>query len=778
MPKDFAKPTPTEIDPDDRENNPSANPSLDQLMGARLHRRHLLKGGVGAIASAALGSMGLAACGGDDDALAATETTLGFAAVAKDLADQVVVAAGYTATVIYATGDSIDPAVTDYRNDGSDGNFARRAGDHHDGMHYFGLAADGVSRDPTAIDRALLCLNHENIAGTVQYLHAAGQTNASAGARPEAEAIKEIEAHGVSVIELGRTGGKLALKKTSMFNRRITAATPMDLSGPVRGSTLVRTRYSPAGLQTRGTVNNCASGYTPWGTYLTCEENWAGYFRRAAGDDALRSAKEVTAFRRVGLSQGASGNNRWTSVVPADPASTEFSRWDASRSGASADGSDDFRNVANTFGWAVEIDPFDPLATPRKRTALGRFAHEGAWPSRPVAGKPLAFYMGDDSRGEYVYKFVSAANWSAADANGGLSAGNKYLDSGMLYAAKFNADGSGTWVKLDLSNAAVAAYAAYAFADLADVLVNARIAADAAGATKMDRPEWTAVNPANGEVYITMTENPDRGNVGSSSNNLPNPPLDAANPRYWLDRKTQTSGTVLTQKGNVNGHIVRLRENGDDPAAASFAWDIFLFGAQAHADAGIDDVNYQKNVNLSGLSDFNDLSKPDGCWFSPTTGILWIETDDNTYTDVTNCMLLAAVPGTMGDGAAVTIDNLANGSPDASVTTTASVTTRMGAKLGDTKFRRFLTAPKGAEVTGLAESPDGKALFVNIQHPGENTGNATLAAGTAFPAGPFESNWPGNGRGIAAAHGPGGASARPRSATLMITRNDGGVIGV
>ena len=781
-------PTPDAIDPDDHENNPSANASLHELMAARLHRRHLLKGGVGAIATAALGATSLTACGGsnDDDVVVpapapapAPAKTLAFTAIGKDLADQLIVPAGYTATVIFATGDSIDPAVSDYANDGSDSNFARRSGDHHDGMHWFGLGADGFSRDGAAVDRALLCVNHENVAGTVQYLHPLGPTNTAApAARPQAEAIKEIEAHGVSVIELGRTAGKLGVRKNSSFNRRITGSTPMELSGPLRGHALAKTRYSPAALTTRGTINNCASGYTPWGTYLTCEENWAGYFRRAAGDDALRAAKEVTAFRRVGLNQGNNGNNRWTSVVPADPASTEFSRWDASRSGVSADGSDDFRNAPNTFGWVVEIDPYDPLSTPRKRTALGRFAHEGAWPSRPTAGRPLAFYMGDDSRGEYVYKFVSAASWSAADTNGGLAAGNKYLDAGTLYAAKFNADGSGTWVKLDLSNAAVAAYATYAFADLADVVTNARIAADAAGATKMDRPEWTAVNPANGEVYITMTENPDRGNVGSSGNNNPNPPLDAANPRYWLDRKTQTNASVATQKGNVNGHIVRLRETGDDAAAATFAWDIFLFGAQARADAGIDDVNYQKNVNLSGLTDFNDHSKPDGCWFSPASGILWIQTDDNTFTDITNSMLLAALPGTLGDGATVTVDNLANGSPDATVLTTASVITRMGKKLGDANFKRFLTAPKGAEVTGLAESPDGKALFINIQHPGENTGNAVNAAGTAFPAGPFESNWPGNGRGLAAAYGAGGVTARPRSATVMITKNDGGVIGL
>jgi secreted PhoX family phosphatase len=776
------------LDPDDLDNNPSHNASLQEVMAARLHRRHVLKGGVGAMAAAGLSLGGLTACGGGDGGglaaaapspapAPAVDKTLGFTAVSKDLADQLTIAPGYTATVIYATGDSISTSVTDYKNDGTDDTFSKRAGDHHDAVHYFGLSADGSSRDDKSNDRALLVMNHENIAGTVQFMHANGQTNASSGARPEAEAVKEIEAHGVSVIEIRKSGGKFALNKASGFNRRITASTPADLSGPVRGTAYVKTKYSPSGLITRGTINNCASGYTPWGTYLTCEENWAGYFKRAAGDDALRTAKENTAFARVGMSvtssSGRAGNNRWTSVVPADPASTEFSRWDASKTGASSDGSDDFRNAANTFGWVVEIDPYDPLSTPRKRTALGRFAHEGAWPSNPVAGKPLAFYMGDDSRGEYIYKFVSATPWNPADANGGLAAGNKYLDNGTLYAAKFNADGTGTWVKLDLSNSAVSGYAGYAFADLADVLINARIAADAAGATKMDRPEWTAVNPANGEVYITCTENPDRGNTGSSSNNNPNPALDAANPRYWLDNKgvTAQNATAQVQKGNVNGHIMRLRESGDDASATSFGWDIFLFGAQARADAGLDDANYQKNVNLSGLSDFNDLSKPDGCWFSRASGVLWIETDDNAYYDVTNCMLLAAIPGTVGDGAKLDVVNKANGSPNAAVTSDVTVSTRMGKKLGDTKFKRFLTAPKGSEVTGLAESPDGKVLFINIQHPGENTTTAQYAAGT------FESNWPGNGKGVAA-YGPGGAGARPRSATVMITKNDGGIIGL
>ena len=783
------------IDPDDLENNTSGNPSLHDVLAARLHRRYVLKGGVSAMTMAGLGTLGLGACGGGSDDTPApvaaapvqpTGVVLGFQAVNKAKLDRVTVPAGYTATVIYATGDSIDPAVNDYLNNGTQDNFARRSGDHHDGMHFFGLSATGTP-STTANDRALLVMNHENIAGTVQFMHAAGQTNAATGARPEAEATKEIDAHGVSIIELGKTAGKFGYVKSSTFNRRVTAATEMDLAGPARASGYTKTVFSPTGVKTRGTINNCANGYTPWGTYLTCEENWAGYFTRGA-DTAARTQKENSALLRNGIVPGRTGNNRWSTVVPADNTSTAFSRWDITATAAlPADGTGDFRNAQNTFGYVVEIDPYSAASTPVKRTAMGRRANEGSWPSLAVVGRPMAFYIGCDSRGEYVYKFVSKKLWVAADANRSdrLAVGAEYLDEGTIYAARFNANGTGTWVKLDLTNPDVAAGvpvstqnpAGYTFADRADICVNTRLAADAAKATRMDRPEWTSVNPKTGEIYITMTENPDRGNTtATSNNNFLNPDVDAANPRYWLDSKgvsSQNATAVAAQRGNVNGHIMRLREDGDNAAAEGFKWDIFLFGAQAKADATLDDVNYQANVNLSGLSDLNDLSKPDGCWFSRASGILWIETDDNTYTDVTNCMLLAAVPGTTGDGGTINVVNKVNGSPNTTVTADKTVQTYIGKKMTDVTFKRFLTCPTGAEVTGLAESPDGKALFVNIQHPGENTSAANFALGV------YESNWPGTTvGGLAAPYGAGGASARPRSATLMITKDDGGIIGL
>lgn len=785
------------MDPDDRENNTSGNPHMNDVLALRMHRRYVLKGGVGAMTMAGLGTLGLSACGGGSDVALAVPVpkaaSLGFAAVSKATSDRVTVPAGYTATVIYATGDSISNSVSDYKNDGTDGNFAQRAGDHHDGMHFFGLSASGTPSNTTN-DRALLVLNHENISGTVQFMHANGQTNATGTQpRPESEVIKEIEAHGVSIVEIAKTNGTFAVVKSSAFNRRITASTVMDLTGPVRGTDFVKTVFSPAGLQTRGTVNNCGNGYTPWGTYLAAEENWAGYFIRGADAD-VRTQKDNSALLRNGIrppvapATTASGfaHQRWSSVVPAATGSTEFSRWDITADATKpANGTGDFRNAANTFGFIVEIDPYNPASIPAKRTALGRRANEGAWPSLAIVGRPLAFYMGCDSRGEYIYKFVSKKLWVAADANttDRLTTGASYMDEGTIYAARFNADGTGTWLKCDLSNPLVAAGvpistrnpAGYTFDNLADICVNTRLAAGAAGATRMDRPEWTAVNPKTGEIYVTCTENPDRGNVGTTSNNIPMTDVDPANPRYWTDSKgvtSQNAVAIANQRGNVNGHIMRLRETGDNAAAETFSWDIFLFGAQAVADPGFDNVNWQANVNLSDLSPMNDLSKPDGCWFSRASGILWIQTDDNTFTDQSNAMMLAAIPGTTGDGGPRTVVNLPSGSPDRTVTNNKSVLTHAGKPMNDTIFRRFLTAPTGAEVTGVAESPDGKALFVNIQHPGENTTTA------GFTARVFESNWPANGSGIAAAYGPGGASGRPRSATGMITKNDGGVIGL
>lgn len=710
--------------------NDSNNPTFDSVLQARLSRRTLLKGSFGLAASTFIGTQ-LAGCANAGDIEEPKVLKLNFSPVAKSLADALVVPAGYTASVLYRLGDPISANVSDYRNDGTDtaASHALRAGDHHDGMHYFGMGSNGAY-NPQASDRGLLVMNHEAI--TPAYLHPNGATTVGGVRTVAEEVIKELNIHGVSVIEITKSGSTVTYNKASTYNRRITTFTEMTLSGPAARTPGMITAFSTDGSKTRGTVNNCANGYTPWGTYLTCEENWAGYFRRiAATDNPSRTAKEVASFNRYGVA--GTGRELWATPVAADPSDTTFKRWDTSKTGVSADGSDDFRNVANTYGWVVEIDPFNPTSTPKKRTALGRLGHEGAWLGPVVVGKPLVWYMGDDSRGEYIYKFVSTANWDAADATRGLAAGDKYLDDGKLFVAKYGADGTGTWVELRFGvNGVTAANAAYAFADQADVLINARLAADAVGATKMDRPEWAAVNPANGEIYVTLTNNSSAVRTLAAT--------DGPNPRFYNDPKG-AAGTA--QRGNPNGHIIRMAENGGDVTSLGFRWDIFLFGARSTADAA--------NVNVSGLTANNDFSSPDGCWFA-RSGLLWIETDDGAYTDVTNCMLLAAVPGKVGDGAKKTITNTDGAA-------TKAVDTYVGATLGETNLRRFLVGPKECEITGLAETPDGKALFVNIQHPGEET-----APNFANPAS-FGSHW------------PDGGNARPRSATIVITRNDGGEIG-
>ena len=667
-----------------------------------------------------------------DTTITVSPAQIGFNAIAKNLLDVVTVPAGYTVTVLYRLGDPINASTAAFRNDGTDNDYGARCGDHGDALYYYGLNAAGTARDDTNNSRGLLVMNHENI--NQQYLHPTGPTSVG-GARPENEAIREIECHGLSVIEVTRSAaGAWSYTIGSSFNRRITPQTPMTFRGPAAGNMQLRTVFSPTGMNGRGTINNCANGYTPWATNLTCEENWAGYFRRPpATDNPLRTAREVTALTRNGVTSNT-GNYGWSTVVPAVSTSTIYRRWNAQVTGATA--TDDYRNEPNQFGWVVEIDPYDPTSTPRKRTALGRFNHEGAWPSNFVAGRRPAWYMGDDAQNEYLYKFVSATPWAPADAQSAdrLAIGDRYLDSGTLYVAIFQPDGTGTWAALTFGNGPLtAANATYSFADQADVLINARLAADALGATRMDRPEWTAVNPVTGEMYLTLTNNASR--TPATTN--------AANPRAYVDPPS-------TAVGNRNGHILRLREIGDNSESVGFTWDIYLFAAGS-------DLN-PTNINLSGLDATNDFSSPDGLWFgrpSNASGqinpFLWIQTDDNAFRDVTNNQMLLAIPGTVNDGGTRTITN-SGGSTQA---------TLVGRAPG-TQLRRFLVGPIDCEITGIDSTPDGRTLFVNIQHPGEN---GTTAAPT--------SGWP-----ATQATGTATAGTRPRSATIVITKNDGGIVGL
>jgi uncharacterized protein len=722
------------------DSNTSANADFESVLNARLSRRNMLRGSVGAAGAALLGSAGLAGlagCATSGQGTMAANTplsTLGFTPVAKSIADMVSVPAGYKAEVFYALGDPILAGASAFKNDGTDTDFDKRAGDHHDGMEWFSLDANGKA-STTHSARGLIAMNHEATTDeklSSFFIHADGGT--STLPRKASEVDKELMIHGLSVIEVAAEGGKWSYKTASNFNRRVTTMSEAVIHGPARGSEHLITKYSTDGTKVRGTLNNCGTGKTPWGTYASGEENWFGYFTRDAKDDAKRGAKDkaVAALNRYGRRAGAASRHGWESAGSSD----QYVRWNNSAIGASA--KEDYRNEMNTFGYIVELDPYKPTQALRKRTALGRMGHENVTFSKPVVGQPIVGYMGDDSRGEYIYKYVSTALWVAsdADADDKLAVGDKYLDKGTLFVAKFKSDGSGEWLELSMKNPIVAFNPDFEFKSDADIAIFTRLAADAVGATKMDRPEWAGVNPRNGEVYITLTNNANRTLDGEFG-------VDAANPRVYKDMK----GTK-ENSGNVNGHIVRLAQG--KPADTIFKWDLYLTAAEAGADKG--------KINLSNLTDANDLSSPDGLVFSQATGICWIQTDDGAYTDVTNCMLMAAIPGHVGDGAKKTLSYKRSDGSD------KAIETYLGKAPTEATFKRFLVGPKGAEITGWCETPDGKAMFVNIQHPGENTKMADVNN----PA-KFESQWPAN-----AGYG---AGKRPRSATIVITKLDGGQIG-
>ncbi|MFM2053269.1 MAG: hypothetical protein RL456_1306 [Pseudomonadota bacterium] len=628
------------------DSNRSANPSIHTVSDPS--RRILLRGGLGGLAAGMLGSWSLGGCA--SLGAGGSGRSIGFESVPMRAVDQVVVPVGYRATVLYRWGDPVGAAVgrPPFRPDGSNtaAEQALQAGMHHDGIHYFPL--DGQS------SRGLLAINHEYVDDGL--LHPDGMKTWSA-----AKVAKSIAAHGVSVIEVERdASARWSVVQPSRYARRITASTPMAVAGPAAGHALMRTAADPSGRQVLGTLNNCAHGATPWGTYLTCEENFANYFEGPEQPDAHQ--------RRWGLKKGNGAFYRWHE---------HEERFDATK----------HPNEFNRFGWVVEIDPADPTSTPVKRTALGRAAHEGAALALTADGRAVV-YMGEDARFEYIYKFVSRDAMRA----GGASANRELLDHGTLHVAKFGADGRGEWLPLVHGQGPLTA--ANGFADQGDVLVKARQASDLLGATKMDRPEWTAVDPVSKEVYCTLTNNSNRG-----GNN--HPAVDAANPRA----------------NNTMGHIIRWKEDGDLDARR-FAWNHFVLAGDptlARADAKGD---------IRG----DRFGSPDGLWIDPR-GTMWIQTDVSTsalgkgdYAGLPNNQMLACDP-TKGE------------------------------------IRRFLLGPAGCEVTGVVMTPDLRTMFVNIQHPGESPSERS------DPADPMKiSRWP-------------DGTGRPRSATVVIRKDDGGVIG-
>ncbi len=626
--------------------NSSSNPSIHDLSSPS--RRVVLRGGLGATIAGLLAPLGASALSGCATTTSggASGPILGFKSVQMNGLDTVTVPEGYRAQVLYRWGDAVGIAgkMPAYKADASNTAAEQelQAGMHHDGIHYFPL--DGNRR-------GLLAMNHEYTDDGL--LHVGGMQNWSAEKVAKAQA-----ALGVSVVEVAVGANGWDVVRPSKYARRITANTPMMIMGPARGHAMMRTKDDASGAVVLGTINNCAHGFTPWGTYLTCEENFNGYFN---GPDTPN-----TEHARWGVRKNGAGY-RWH----------EFDeRFDVNK----------YPNEYNRFGWVVEIDPFDPDSTPVKRTALGRAAHEGAHVTQAKDGR-VVVYMGEDSRFEYIYKFVSRD----AVRPGGAKANADILDHGTLHVAKFNADGRGEWVELTQGKNGLTADKG--FSSQGDVVIKTRQACDLVGATKMDRPEWITSDAKTGWVYCTLTNNSNRGKSGF-------PGVDAANPRA----------------DNTMGNIIRWKDDGDF-SGSTFAWNHFIMAGDSElprADA---------KGNVKG----DKFGSPDGLWVDGR-GVLWIETDISTTA--------------LGKGDYATTPN--NGMYAADVNTG--------------EVRRFLVGPRGCELTGVICTPDMKTMFVNIQHPGEPDSERSNPAEVTRV-----STWPDN--------------ARPRSATVVITKLDGGVIG-
>ncbi|QDC38519.1 PhoX family protein [Sphingobium fuliginis] len=577
--------------------------SLESIVAANPARRTVLKNGL--LGLSMLPMLGaLTACGDDDDSGSPTPTptptptpapapsyAINFAPVAINGNDTVTVPAGYTVDVLLKAGDSVETG-TAYAPGSFPGSAAQTnfwAGGNHDGMEFFELS--GV--DPNS--GGLLAINHE--LPDYNILFSSGTYNA-ATATADQKAIA-LSAVGVSVVEVAKgTDGKFAVKAGSRFNKRYSGNTDYRVGGPAAGL------LSPT---IRGTLNNCSSGRTPWGTYLTCEETTNNY------------------------------------LDPTQP--------------------------NNNYGWVVEIDPYQELAAPTKRTAMGRFSHENT-AYMDDANNRVAFYMGDDSTPGCIYKFVPDRAYSTGNRASNID----MLDYGTLYVARFNADGTGEWRALVQGQNGLLANASdpgnvsqsttpptpttVSFNSTADVLINAQSAARVAGGTLMDRPEWITVAPNRQAIFVTLTNN-----SGRRVTDNPNP------------RTT-----------NLHGHILKFRENGDSPLATRFTWEVFLLAGNPNL----------AEANLKGNISGDYFSSPDGLRIDPQ-GRLWVQTDHN----------LTGNAGTL-NGAAVNMTQAFGNNSMYHVDQTSKAS------------KRFLVGPVGCEITGIAYTPDLKSFFINIQHP---TGN-------------------------------------------------------
>jgi len=628
--------------------NTSANRTMQEVIA--LSRRSLLQNSLGAGAVAFMGGTATMLETAPVMAQVASTAALGFTAVPVSDADTVVVPAGYTAEVLIPWGTPILSTGPAWKKDASNtaAEQAQQIGMNHDGMHYFPLMSGPEGQ------QGLLVLNHEYVDPNLLYAD-------GPAVMTQEKVDKALAGHGVTVIKVGIVAGKWQTIDSG-YNRRITGNTPMAFSGPVTASHPML--QSELGNTPKGTLNNCGHGWTPWNTYLTCEENWNGYFG-TADTTFVPTAAEA----RYGVSANGFGY-RWHLADP---------RFDLSKN----------RKELNHFGWIVEIDPFNPNSTPVKRTALGRIKHEGA--TFADGNGHAIIYTGDDENGDYFYKFVSAEKWRDIQKEWfNTSVRRSPLDTGVLYVAQFEPNGTGRWLPLVHGEGPLTV--ANGWADQADVLIRTRQAADAVGATKLDRPEWCSVHPRTQNVYVTLTNGTGWGAPSGPNPRTPNP----------------------------YGHILEISHAGGDHTATTLRWSVYMLAGDPAFDPSV-------QLNASNI-----YGSPDGLWID-RDGRFWIQTDisnsvqnRNNYANIKNNMMLAADPA-------------------------------------NSDLRRFLTGPRGCEVTGVITTPDQKTMFVNIQHPGEST--------TAWGAPSVEnpravSNWPDQ-----------DPAGRARSATLVIRKVDGGKIG-
>lgn len=537
--------------------NDAANPTMGDIIAQRFNRRDILRGALAVSAiSTTVSPLAFAAT---EKTFAATGASgFNFTEVAAGVDDKHYLPDGYQADVIMRWGDPVLSGAPPYDpQKQSAASQAMQFGYNNDYVGYIPLPDA-----PNPSEHGLLVVNHEFTSEELMFPGMKRQAAKDAAFKQMTRDLVEIEmmAHGGSVLEIRKVDGKWSVVPDSRYARRITAETEIEITGPAAGAERMKTSYDPTGQKVRGMINNCAGSITPWGTWLTCEENFNGYF---SGSYA-QGHPEAPNAKRYGVSDAW---YNWGHF---------HDRFDASKE----------PNEPNRFGWMVEIDPFDPNSVPKKRTALGRFKHEGAANIINKDGR-LVVYQGDDERFEYVYKFVTRGSVISNDP----AANKDLLDSGTLYVARYNADGTGEWLPLVYGRGPLAE--ANGFYSQADVVIEARRAGDLLGATKMDRPEGTEVNPRTHKVYLMLTNNirrkPDQ--------------VDEANPRA----------------DNVFGHIIEMLPDAEDHAAAKFKWEILVrCGDPSVATVG---------------ATFNSATTKDGWFGMPDTvcldsmGRLWIGTD-------------------------------------------------------------------------------------------------------------------------------------------------------